>query len=1838
MFIDHRYEVLEVLGTGAWARVYKVKDIRSDKLYTLKLFQYLSSGDFYANFSAELMHRITQIEHPNLINVVDFGHVSDHIYFVSEYFEGSTLANFRFSKGKLDQIYDIVVQISYALHALHSQDILHRDLKLENVLYRTTGNSLEVKVIDFGFSKVDQEKDKRSVSGSLPYIAPEVFLGKEPGPTADFYSLGVLLYKLCTQNFPFDLEKITAMMNGSQQHFIPPFPTSVNEDIPNHLERLILYLLEKNPENRFQSAQEIISYVNRTSGRTYPFSLSWSLANTLRFNSYMVRKQYTQHILDYIPAVRDSNGKIITLIGGDGLGKDNILSLFRYHLLGGEFFHLDYTCTRTDHEAFFALIKEYLRTLPEDKIRDLKSLANISDKFRSYLFSSSVQSKELSQNPQELKQDFEAAKMLIIELSRQKPIIFIIRNFQYVHRYTIDFINYFSKYIIELPILVILAGNDFNRLRQIENSVLIHVPLLTEEESISYMNRLLGSQLPEDLATSLYRRSAGNPHFIRTILVDLIKRKQIIHDDGLQFPENLDNYKLPALLNQAIDARMNRVAGKNSNHLQKLAIACTPLTRNLIMQLLKLKDYQLYSLLNDAIHNEILIKRGKNYYYTFWEAHQKYLSQNTPEEVIQISQEVLAYFKDRRLDDAQTCLGLIQNASMAQDPLSEREYYKKLYAIYNADFEQEKAYEAIINVLRIDFALGMTDDPNKPGIPATEMIKDLREFHDKTQTTGFYHRADFVIENADMIPEIFEKYQVLGTLRSLAEDIPTAMEHFKTAAELALTGRQKVISYLNLSKICSRSDLNLAKSYLDKIDTESLNLELKIRYVDQLAIYHASIGETGQAIAMIENFLADLPPDHDAQVLINLASIHNNLGVFYSNVKNIDEASEHLNIAMGIWKRNNIKRYLGLIYNNMADLYLKQGFTQQSLAYSQQGYAYSSELNLTANKALALLNQGEAYIKMGNFMKAEELLNRSRELFNSINSTRHHQNILRNLALAKSKIHGFGYYFKFIQEANPKLIEGTIDSIDPLVKTYFYYLHETANVKKLRRLIRKNVHINYKHTHQEEFYHNVQSMIALSVKDYGLALSELHQGMKFAGEVNNNYAIAVFNVMQISCYYGLENYEKARELAVQTLESIKEHQYLYWETKIKIQLLLLDMINPEIPLRKILRDAYQLSSICQENSYYQLQVELWQIRLQALAELGVEKTLRQEIDQYREFLLQITLDIDPEERESYLQVNSIEQKQLKRFSILPIASRGKDLRNTWNELLYNIANINSVERIKFLIEIGLNKVIHPDSFIMMSYSDRISNFYCFHCYNYSQSQIIPKELNPIIEEAFENDQITELELEGRNHLAIPLISGSKRIGYLILNDAGELQFTKSELNLLRNIKQHLTALLVRVNDYTRITKRSEKMGELIQISHRLMGIVQMHDLEQEIVSSAIDFTNATRGFLIKWDADGNNLYKVQMDYRKQILTTAAGVSKTALSTCQNTLKPVVTYNASEDQSFKHAISVQDYAIHNIFCCPILIDETSVAYLYLDNMGDSSREMYLKDDILGLFQAQLSIAYKNAHQYESILKKSREINEYEAIKDEFMAIVSHELNTPLAVVQGYVSRLKRNLYADEEEKKELLEKLESSVRKLILTTTDIMMMNDYNLTTSLTKEPFDISEILELVHHEVEILSRNRKMFIKIEVEEDLPKVDLNWEAIHRMVHNVVLNAIRFTNDFGTIVIGARRSVFTSEKINNRETLVIYVQDNGIGIPEYQLNNVFRKFFELNEINSHKMGTVEYKSSGLGLGLAMAKRIVQLHGGFITIKSKEQEGTTVFMILPYKDYQQSESDTSPKEVT
>lgn len=1816
MIIDHRYEVLESLGTGAWSNVYKVYDKRSGNIYALKLFQYLTSAELYEKFSAEDMHHITKIEHSNLAHVIDFGHVGDHVYCLSEYYEGEPLKNFRFRKSKLESLYDIIVQISYALEALHDQDIIHKDLKPENVLYKIESNKVDIKVIDYGFAKIDPAKTNQSVTGSLPYIAPEVYLNKQVSPASDYYSLGVLLYKITTGSFPFSIEQINTLMTGSQHYFIPKFPSELNEDIPQSLEKFILRLLEKNPENRFQTAEDIINYINRIQDKQYPFSAEWSLVNKLKFNSYISRESYCHQILDYIDSIENSNGKIVTLIGGEGLGKDNILSLFRYHLLNGKYFLFDYTCSRQDHEPFFALIKEFMQSLTKEELIKLDNLANISEKFKLYLFQSVNDAKRRTQNQEELKADFESVKKILLSLSEQKPIIFLIRNAQYIHKYTIEFINFISQFITNHKILIVLSFNEYNKISQIVHSIIIQVTPLTFAETSRYVKKLLNEYATEAFINNIWELSAGNPYFIREILIDLVQKKAIVKDKQVNFDYDFRAYALPLRILNSIYARLNHIKATHYHYLQLLSITETPLNKELMILILNIKEKELYDLINDSVYNEILVKNKQNYIFNYRDAKLKLKSETDEKEQKLVSQKVINFYRKNSVFDITTCQGIILNSVIAQDVMAEREYNIRLFELYEELYDQDYAYKAILEVVQLDFNPLIK-------ISLKNLINDLMIFQKKTELTGFCDCSTSLLTKIKKLPDIFEKYYLLGTIYFIEENYKKAKNQIDKALNLSVTGRQRVLVWLYYCQIYSHLNHHKMLEYLELLSKAELTLDLKITYVDRLAVYYKINGEMLNAIKIAEDFLNEIPSIQDSKILVRLASLHNNLGVCYSLQKNIEEADEHLNIALSIWNRFNIKRYLGLIYNNIADLHLKQGLISVSESLSWKGYNIAKAQNLSSTMALSLLNIGEAHIKMGEFRKAEEYLMNSQKIIQEMGSKRFLEAIQMNLALSKSKVKNFGFYLDFIKENEPRLLDGYIKEINPLIKTYFYFLFELGAVKKLNRLIRKNAHINYHEIHEDEFYYNIMSMIAILNQDYLLALDHLKNASKHAGEVKNHYAITVFYISEIECYIGLKDYVKASNTFIKAIELAEKYQYHYWEVKLNYYKSLIDLADSKKPLRQILRELMDLYHEIDNREYFILKVKVIFTIVQVLVTLNAEKEASEWFLDYKEFLLKITDGISDDDKQYFLKQNHYYTDSINKSDIKIIESRYQSTKSNWNELQYSLLNVQDSDRIKFFIEKGLREIIAPWKFQIMIYSEKQNSYSIYISDDSHKEYILTPEIYQHIENSFKNDIIISAEFDGSHNMIVPLQIKYHKIGFMILSDRNELNFTKMEVSLMKAIKQNIANLIMRIQDYSEITQKINMMNRLMSITHSLLKVTDIKNLENEIVSASIDFTESSRGFLIKKGEDGNYLYQIAMDAKKTPISNISVISNTVLSDCQKSQSVISTFNAQEDNRFKNSISVQDYNLHSILCAPLMINDSIYGLLYLDNFLDNNKAMYLNQEITILLIDQINIALKNALQYDSLIQKSQEMQSLDSLKDEFMAIVSHELNTPLTSLQGYVSRLKRNLYSDEEEKNSIMDKIESSIKKLILTTNDIITMNNYNLKNQLPKVDLDIIEIINLISHEIEIVSRHRKMFVKIEVSKDLPLIEGNWEAIHLMIYNIVLNAIRFTNDFGTIIIGARKSAFQQEKINNKESLVIYVKDNGIGIPEHQIKNVFRKFYELNEIYAHKSGTIEYRSSGLGLGLATSKRIAELHNGNIWIKSKENENTTVFISLPIK---------------
>ncbi|HNQ43610.1 MAG TPA: hypothetical protein PKI59_04240, partial [Candidatus Cloacimonadota bacterium] len=652
-------------------------------------------------------------------------------------------------------------------------------------------------------SKIDPKKDVQNVTGSLPYLAPELYLGGLPTRSSDFYALGVMLYRLCTGSFPYTLDQINALITGGHQYFIPLFPSELNKNISLELEKLILRLLERNPENRFHSGEEIIAYINRIHQSEYPFSSSWSAVNNIRFNSYLVREKYSHQILDFVPALNSSNGKVISVIGGDGLGKDSILSLFRYHLLGGEYFLFDYTCSRTDHEAFFALIKEYIHSLSDEAKKHYEVSIKASPKLRSYLFSSEQEAKGISQSAEDLREDFASVRDLIIQLAELKPIIFIIRNFQHVTRHTIDFLNFISPFLVQQRIMIVLSCNDFNRIKLVEHTVMINIPFLSSAETSAYISKLLPVQAPQSLINDINLRSSGNPHFIREILIDLVTHNNIILKGNITFPEHLENYNLPNRLLQSVYYRMSRLTQESYQALQKLSIIRTPMTQELMGYILKLKDTDLYNLLSDATYNEILVKQDKLYRFSFQEARDRLINECNDADHVKISQRLLKYFEKKDVVDKDICRGLIANSLIAVDLSSARKYYLKLSSLLSEDYEQADAYEAMLNVLKLDF------DP-RTMVSTTEIISDLVAFQEKTELTGFFDKAGFILDNADVIPELFEKYHTIGTIQFLREETEAAKKSYQQAEQLTMTGKQQLTIWLAMVQVYLKTDLDSA--------------------------------------------------------------------------------------------------------------------------------------------------------------------------------------------------------------------------------------------------------------------------------------------------------------------------------------------------------------------------------------------------------------------------------------------------------------------------------------------------------------------------------------------------------------------------------------------------------------------------------------------------------------------------------------------------------------------------------------------------------------------------------------------------------------------------------------------------------------------------------------------------------------------------------------------------------------------------------------------------------------------------------------------------------------------
>ena len=264
MFLADRYEIIEQIGTGGMADVYKAKCHKLNRYVAIKVMKSEFSQDktFVSKFWAEAQSA-AGLTNPNVVNVYDVGVENGIYYIVMELVEGVTLKKYIEKRGKLPykEAVSIAIQVAKGMQAAHSHHIVHRDIKPQNIIISRDG---KVKVTDFGIAKAASSSTiTSSTMGSVHYISPEQARGGYSDERSDIYSFGITLFEMLTGTVPFDGDSTVSVAVQHIQEEIPK-PSTVADGIPVSIDMIVLKCTQKKTERRYQDAAELIADLKKS--------------------------------------------------------------------------------------------------------------------------------------------------------------------------------------------------------------------------------------------------------------------------------------------------------------------------------------------------------------------------------------------------------------------------------------------------------------------------------------------------------------------------------------------------------------------------------------------------------------------------------------------------------------------------------------------------------------------------------------------------------------------------------------------------------------------------------------------------------------------------------------------------------------------------------------------------------------------------------------------------------------------------------------------------------------------------------------------------------------------------------------------------------------------------------------------------------------------------------------------------------------------------------------------------------------------------------------------------------------------------------------------------------------------------------------------------------------------------------------------------------------------------------------------------------------------------------------------------------------------------------------
>ena len=939
-----RYALLKKLGEGGKGIVYKARDTALNRVVAIKMLKSaVASGEAYSRFMIEAQ-AVAKLNHPNIVSIYDIGKEDGKQFFVLEFVDGESLRDLMetYPEGKcdIDTVLRIGMDVCSALQYAHSEKVLHRDIKPENVMIAKEGTT---KLMDFGLAKmVGQPKVTQEgvIVGTVAYVAPEVALGKSADARSDLYSLGAVLYEALSGKPPFQGDDPIKVIFG-HIHDMPVPLGRLNSKVPQALADCVMKLLEKEPEKRYQSTEDLLKtmreiseeFLKETLVPTHKPSIVVPVPRPIAGREIQLidRVEEMNLLRQAVDKAVRGEGSLVFLCGEAGIGKTRLTRELRaYARLRGmqvlygrcpALFRMDGV---PPYVLWSGVLRDYLEAgSPEQLYRVVgfypAEVAKLVPELKQRL-TAIPQSLPISPE-HERDRLFEAVSQFIINVSKEGPLLLVLDDLQWTDQTSLLLMHYLARGIYKTPLLLLGAYREtdidekhplspvlteLNRERLLQSVSLKRMPFKDVSEMIRQI--LEQDEIPKEFCELLYEKTRGNPFFVEEIVKSLREEEVIYREEDKWKFKEISKIEFPKTVKDVIKARISRLDDECQNILTMASFIGNDFTFEALCGVTGIEEDKLLETMERILKGGLVRERV-------------------------IRGEDVYSFSDVIVRD------------VVHEEVSHLRHKKLHGAVGHA---LEKVYAK-----RIDEHF-------------SELALHFLESGEKDKALDYFLKA---AEKAQKVYAYSEAFSYFQHALELLEEKGNSVEQ-----------KAQVIEKLGILKVWM-GDGEAGIEYLDR----SLTLWTKIgdrRNIARLHVQMASwlwefIGDRNKAAEHHRVALEILEKEPES---VELASLYEDISHMLWRTGRPAEALSWAQKALGLAEQLGSSEVLALCYNDLGTLNLKLGEREKALQYYEQGLRIALEKNLVAVAALLYNNLCDSYWGMGEFQKIFETAKKGSEM------------------------------------------------------------------------------------------------------------------------------------------------------------------------------------------------------------------------------------------------------------------------------------------------------------------------------------------------------------------------------------------------------------------------------------------------------------------------------------------------------------------------------------------------------------------------------------------------------------------------------------------------------------------------------------------------------------------------------------------------------------------------------------------------------------------------------------------------------------------------------------------